>query len=238
MQAFRTLLLDADDTLFDFAAAQRQAFAHALAGTPYQGEAERLSPLFARINQALWARQAKGEVDQAYIMAHRFEALCRAENLACNPNELNRRFLDGLSQSAVLLAGAGEAVARWSGMARLAILTNGVARVQRSRLARSPLAPYLSALIISEEVGRPKPHPDMVLAAMKALGETETGAVLLVGDSLAADIGAARAAGVSGCWFAPGGGQPHGPNLPDFVARSYQDITNLLQGESAAAVLR
>ena len=62
---------------------------------------------------------------------------------------MNRRYLDRLGACALLLPGAEERCAARCGRAgcRLALATNGVARVQRARLAASPLAPYLERLL-------------------------------------------------------------------------------------------
>lgn len=52
----------------------------------------------------------------------------------------------------------------------MALITNGLSRIQRSRLATSPLTPMLSAVIISEEAGVAKPDPRLAFLAMEAPG--------------------------------------------------------------------
>jgi len=58
-------------------------------------------------------------------------------------------------------------------------------------------------VIISQEVGAQKPEPQMVFAALKALGGIAPEDALLCGDSLTSDILAANRAGVDACWYNP-----------------------------------
>ena len=68
-----------------------------------------------------------------------------------------------------------------------------------------PCAKYLSAFIISGELGVQKPDPRMLYAALEALGGVDKSRALMVGDSLTSDIRAANRAGIDACWYNPEG---------------------------------
>lgn len=116
------------------------------------------------------------------------------------------RFQEELSRRADLMPGALALLTSLRGRMRIALVTNGVSATQRSRLSRCPFTPLLDAVIISEEIGISKPDPRMVDAALTALGCEDRSAAVLLGDSVTADIAAARAAGIDSIWFSPGGG--------------------------------
>jgi HAD superfamily hydrolase (TIGR01549 family) len=78
---------------------------------------------------------------------------------------------------------------------RLGVVTNGIDRVQRSRLAASRLAPFFETVITSEGCGYAKPDPRILHVALEALSVFPRHAVY-VGDDPAVDGAAARAAGV------------------------------------------
>lgn len=82
----------------------------------------------------------------------------------------------------------------------LALLTNGAGDVQRAKLARTPFAPYFSAVIISVEAGVGKPDPALFRLAAERLGVDPVDAVM-VGDSLARDVAGAKAAGMRAVWI-------------------------------------
>jgi HAD superfamily hydrolase (TIGR01549 family) len=84
---------------------------------------------------------------------------------------------------------------------KLYIVTNAVASVQRSRLANSAIAPYITAAFISEEAGAAKPsraYFDYVMARIDGITAENC---LVIGDSLSSDIQGANNAGLPACWY-------------------------------------
>jgi HAD superfamily hydrolase (TIGR01509 family) len=92
------------------------------------------------------------------------------------------------------------------------LITNGLRTVQRSRLARSTIAPYLVDVVISEEVGAAKPDPRIFEVAFQKMGCPPRQEVLIVGDSLTSDIRDGHGYGVDTCWYNPRC-LPHSPEI-------------------------
>jgi putative hydrolase of the HAD superfamily len=82
----------------------------------------------------------------------------------------------------------------------LGVVTNGIDRVQRARLAVSGLAPLFATVVTSESAGFTKPDPRILGVALAELGLAPREAVY-VGDDPEVDGGAARAAGVRFLWL-------------------------------------
>ncbi|MCI0345287.1 MAG: HAD-IA family hydrolase, partial [Chloroflexi bacterium] len=79
---------------------------------------------------------------------------------------------------------------------RLAILSNWPLAATIDRYVEAAgWAPMLDAVVVSQRVGTIKPHPAIFEFAAAALGETEPGALLHVGDDWTADVVGARAVG-------------------------------------------
>jgi HAD superfamily hydrolase (TIGR01549 family) len=83
---------------------------------------------------------------------------------------------------------------------RLGVVTNGIDRVQRSRLAASGLAPLFETVVTSQGCGYAKPDPRILHVALDAMRIAPRHAVY-VGDDPAVDGVAARAAGVPFVWM-------------------------------------
>lgn len=236
MKIYTALLCDADDTLFDFPAAQRLAFLETMTRAGYATRAEALLPLFHRINAGLWARLAQGTVTKGALKAERFTELAREAELSLDAEQASGWFIESLAEQPQLLPGALEAVSNWARKVPIVLVTNGIIQVQEGRLARSPIRPYIKAMLVSERVGRSKPHPKMLLDALALLDKAPEEALML-GDSLISDIAAAHAAGVDSCWFAPGGEPlPQDAPIPTHIARNYRDVALLLGQESDSPV--
>ncbi|MDX9954606.1 MAG: HAD-IA family hydrolase [Anaerolineae bacterium] len=123
--------------------------------------------------------------------------------LAVNVEAFSTCYLERLGQAGHLLPGAVALLEALSGKIGLALITNGIAAVQRSRLACSDLERYFDAVIISEEVGAAKPDAAIFDAAFAAMGCPPKATVLMVGDSLTSDITGGIAYGLDTCWFNP-----------------------------------
>ncbi|MFC7485000.1 HAD family hydrolase [Luedemannella flava] len=87
------------------------------------------------------------------------------------------------------------------------ILTNGPADGQRRKLAVAGLDTLVDELFVSEELGFAKPDPAAFQAVLGRLG-AQPGEVLVVGDSMSADVAPARALGMPALWYAPDARQP------------------------------
>lgn len=82
----------------------------------------------------------------------------------------------------------------------LAVITNGASDVQRRKLVATGIESRFVAVMVSGELGTPKPMPSIFLRAAQLLG-VEPAAVLHVGDSLEADVGGAIDAGMTAVWL-------------------------------------
>jgi YjjG family noncanonical pyrimidine nucleotidase len=197
---YRALLLDADDTIFDFVAAEARAIGDVIAFAGI-GDA-RAAGVYSEINKGYWRKLEKGEVTTAELRVARFRDFASFYGVPIEAEVLADTFVRALSRQRELIPGALEAVAEIAAQMPVAIVTNGIAEVQHSRFDESPIMRHVSAFIISGEVGFQKPDPRIVFSALDRLGARAEDA-LLVGDGLASDIPAAERAGVDACWYNP-----------------------------------
>lgn len=228
MRRYDIVLLDADNTLFDFNAAEARALDAVLAefGWPRDEETKQT---YLEINHALWSAFDRGEAEEGFLTVERFRRLGERLGRRADPAEMNRRYLDRLGACSLLLPGA-EALCRTLRAAgcRLALATNGVARVQHARLAGSPLVPYLERLFISGEMGTRKPEPAFFRAALAAMGAEDMDRCVMVGDGLGSDVKGALSVGLDVIWFAPGGADAPVDRKPTYTARSLEEIGRII----------
>ena len=156
MPHYSYLLFDADNTLFDFDAANRNAF-HAVCRQCDIPDTDETFALYERCNNAMWAAFDRGECTKDFLVVERFRRFLEAMALDRDPALCNRIHLKALGESTLLLPHAEEVCRTLSRTHRLYIVTNAVASVQRSRLHRSAVAPYITDAFISEDAGASKP---------------------------------------------------------------------------------
>lgn len=231
---YDVLLCDADNTIFDFTKAEENAFAIACAHAGIDG-AERLLPVYADINSAMWKLLELGGITQSVLRVRRFQLFLAAIGRTdIDARDMGDTFADALGRQSVPLPGAVEAVARWSRVLPVIIVTNGISKVQHGRMEGSEVRHFISGMVISEEVGAAKPDPRMLELAMEKAGVTDRRRALMLGDSLSSDIAAAANAGVDACWFNPRGAR-NAKGLPvRYEIRSLDEVDAILTGEAGA----
>lgn len=197
---YRWILFDADGTLFDYELAETAAL-QALWTELGLGSRTDLDVAYRRINAELWRRFEAGEVTPGEIKLERFRRLADELALEAAPADLSRSYIEQLGRQTQLLPGAERLLESLSPRYRLALITNGLAAVQRSRLALSTIGRHFPVVVISEEVGWAKPDPRIFARALELMESPQKREVLMVGDNLLADIEGAHRFGFETCWF-------------------------------------
>ena len=223
MNRYTWLLFDADDTLFDFHAAQDFALSRTLVRFGLDPDPERKAR-FKAINAEMWAAFDRGEVTQEFLVVERYARFMALEGVEGDPAEWNDFGLHCLAENPVLLPGAESLCRNLANKYTLALITNGVAFVQRSRLNASPLARYFGDRVyISGEMGCRKPEKEFFNKVLEDLGATnQKGKVLVIGDSLSSDIRGAFNARLDSVWL-------HWPGAKPGVVRPTYEVENLAQ---------
>ena len=200
MQRYPYLLFDADNTLFCFDKANRFAFARMcrVCGLPFS---DGLLACYERHNNAAWEKMERGEATKERIVVERFETFFAEIGADCDPELANRLHLAALGECSFLMPHALEVVQTLAEKHRLFLVTNAVASVQKSRLARSELAPYIEAAFISEELGAAKPSEAYFDRVFERIDGITKENCLVIGDSLTSDILGANRYGLPTCWF-------------------------------------
>ena len=228
---YDVLLCDADNTIFDFNRAEKRAFEAACAFAGLTASPELLAT-YSVINERLWKLLEQGGITQSVLRVRRFEQFLAAIGRTdVDAAGMSAAFVDALGRQSIPLDGAVEAVARWSRVLPVIIVTNGIAKVQHGRMDGSAFAPYIAGMVISEEVGAAKPDPKMIEIGMEMAGVQDRSRVLMLGDSLSSDIAAAANAGVDACWYNPKG-KENTKNLPvRYEIKDLDDVDAILRGE-------
>ena len=201
---YRAVLLDIDDTVFDFSACSRAALEKTCAAlnAPFT---EKAFSAFLAIDGRLWAEQKRGALSVEGVLLSRNAEMCAFLGCAGKEEPFDKLFRGFLSETTVFVEGAADAVAFLSGKAKLFAASNGKLETQKKRLQRAGLAKCFSGAFVSDDVGFEKPDARFFEACLQKSG-FDRGETLMVGDSFTADIAGAAQCGIDGCWFNAKGG--------------------------------
>lgn len=227
------VLLDADNTLYDFDAAEHKALCKVLSDRGYTPDAETLKT-YMDINTALWDAFARGEVKQEFLLVERFRRFDTAMGGSHDPVRFNADYVGALASNADLIPGALAFCRRLSEMGCvLAIVTNGATIAQRGRYQTSGLGAYIPNLFISQEIGVNKPNPLFFDHVCRNLKITDRSLAVVVGDNLGSDILGGNQAGIDTVWYNPHHMPQSGPAKPTYTAAGFAEIEAIIAGAAA-----
>lgn len=230
MPRYSVVLLDADNTLFDFDAAERKALRAVLQARGYTPDRDTVDT-YQRINTALWDAFARGEVEQDFLLVERFRRFEQAMGGSHDPGEFNADYLAALASNGDLIPGAQALCKRLRELGcTLAIVTNGTAVAQRGRFSASPLREDIPHLFISQEIGARKPDPIFFDHVCRKLEISDRSRAVVVGDNLDSDILGGNRAGIDTIWYNPRGAAPAGPACPTYTAKDYETVKAIISG--------
>lgn len=176
---------------------------------------------FHRCNNDLWAAYRRHEVSLDALRTQRFERLLARLGMpdrTCAIPGIAGRFESELGRGVRLFADSLAALQSLRSVARLVLVTDGIAAVQHAKLARTRLRKFFDHVVISSEVGYRKPDPALLRHALRCSEAGRNGA-LVVGDSPASDGAGALAAGIDFCWVDRCGPAHRGERAAGPVAR-------------------
>jgi HAD superfamily hydrolase (TIGR01549 family) len=205
----KAVLFDLDDTLFDHRGCAREAL-RAVQGChdcfrsmPFDA----LERAHARFLEELHADVMLGRMPLENARVERFRRLLAsadvpsadglAGRIATTYRETYRTARRPIAGAAALLSGVKI-------HARIAVVSNNLLEEQQEKLRTCGLDEFVDALIVSEEAGTSKPDPAIFRLALNRL-QAIPGDAVMIGDSWAADVAGARAAGMRAVWFNPEG---------------------------------
>ncbi len=200
---YQVLLCDLDDTLFDFHKGETIALTNTFQAFGIPVTPENWNAYLAA-NKAQWLKLERGETTPQKLRVDRFAEFLKAAGLDRDAEGMSETMVVQLGQQRWPLPYAVELCRQVSRHMPIWMVTNGIAKVQHSRMENCVITPYVSGMVISEELGVSKPHPQMVYEALKQAGVTDKSRAVFLGDSLTSDIAAANNAGIDSILFTNG----------------------------------
>jgi len=201
MKKYDIFLFDADNTLYDYDKAEAYALKTMFERRGFD-YSEDIRIKYRAINDPLWESLAKGEISKDDLQTIRFAKLFNEIGVQYNEVDFNASYLVELGKAPFLINGAEDICkAIVYNNKQVYIVTNGVMATQESRIKYSLLKDYISNSFVSEVVGYVKPDIRYFDYVFTNIPQVSKDKILIIGDSLTADITGGNKAGIDSCWF-------------------------------------
>lgn len=231
MGKYDTVLWDVDQTLLDFKASERYAVKHCFEHF-HRTVKDEVVDLYSEINEEVWKRIERGEVDKKEALTGRFQALFERTGITgIEAAAFQKKYAEALGSVYYIQDDSYTLLESLKGKYRQYLVTNGVASTQRNKLKLAGFDRLVDDIFVSEEIGAPKPQKAYFEACFLKIQGFDRTRTIIVGDSLSSDILGGNRARIAACWYNPKGLENHSEALPDYEIKSLREIIPILEGE-------
>ena len=224
---YKNILLDLDDTIFDFKKAEHQALIETLSNYSVDANDD-VVQRYSEINVSQWKLLEKGEITRAELKWRRFKLLFDELGKECPAEEVAEYYTDRLSRGSFLLEGALEVLERLYKKYNLYIVSNGFAKTQHGRIASGNIKRFFKGIFISQEIGADKPSLEFFNAVFSQIPDFDKNKTIIVGDSLSSDIKGGKNAGITTVWINRQKSTVPEELLPDFEINDISELIKIL----------
>lgn len=196
----KVVFIDIDNTLLDFNQSSKQAVKQAFSnfGLPYK-DSDYIT--FKKINDQLWKKIERGELDRKGMHAVRFPLVLKELGIDFDGLKVETEFRKILAQTACLVDGALETLKYLCDKYKVYGATNAIYDLQVNRLTSAGLYHYFSGLFVSEKIGHNKPTKEFFDYCFNNIEGLKPNQAVMVGDSLTADIIGGKDYGMTTVWY-------------------------------------
>lgn len=198
---YTSVLLDIDDTLLDFSAAEKSAVSAVLKNNNLPFDDATVA-LYSKINLEFWERFERGEILREDIFEGRFKKLLSIIKKSGDTKKIADEYFVALANEHQLMQGATEILDYLSQKGyKLYAATNGLSKTQFKRIREADIEKYFDKIFISESVGFQKPQAEYYNYIVKNIPEKDKSKILIIGDSQSSDILGGKNAFIDTCFF-------------------------------------
>ncbi len=229
MGMLKLVLVDIDNTLLDFDKCSEDSMKRACEdfGIPFERS---MFEVFKRTNDRLWLQIEQRTLTKERLFEIRWNLIFHELGVrGVDGVEFEKQFHVYLNVSHIPVDGALSALEYLASRYRVCAASNAVTSQQPLRLEKAGMLKYIERLFLSDKMGSPKPQREFFDICLAQLGDVRPDEMLMLGDSLSADISGAAAYGIRTCWYNHNH-IPYDTSSPpaDFVIEHMQNVRDIL----------
>ncbi len=227
---YRLVIFDLDDTLIYFSKYEEYAinFMFKRLNIDYK-DFDYL--LFSKIDTELWSKKNFENINVKIldIPIKRFKIFFNKLKISNVSITLaNELFMEGLIDSVFEIQESNQIFNYLKNKNYIICMaTNGIIKLQKTRVLKTSFSKYIDQIVVSEEVGENKPSPKIFLKILKDNNVSHKEAIM-IGDSLKNDILGAKNISITSAWYNPLNKLNQTNILPDFQISNLLELKNIL----------
>lgn len=195
----KAVLIDIDDTIFDFEKCSKNSFLKTLEKFNLKFKEEDFS-YFNKVNDILWTKQKLGEINIKEVFIKRDYQMGKYFNLDIEKGLFNDLFVKFLYDEIEMVDGIEDLLLYLSDKYKIFTASNGIFKMQENRLKKSNLDKYFDNVFVSDKIGFEKPDKKFFQKIMD-LTKFSNDDLIMIGDSIKSDIIGAKNSKIKSIYF-------------------------------------
>lgn len=227
MAKYKTILFDVDNTLFDFDKDQEIAFKEAMniIGHPCT---EKMYEDYNQINIGMWEMLNRGEITAEELSVKRFKIFFEKYQIKQDAQIFSSLLTQAFQKTGTPIKGSREILEQLKDKYELVIISNGFKRQQYHRLNNAKFSRYFSKIFLSEEIGYSKPDKNFFDVVLQNIENKEKSKILIIGDSISADIAGGKNAEIDTCWYNPKNKENATNIQPNYEIKDFKELLKII----------
>lgn len=199
MTMIKAVLIDIDDTIFDFEKCSKNAFKKTLKKLDLSYKEKDFS-YFNKVNDILWTKQKLGNINIEEVFIERSNMMSKYFGLDIEKEIFNNLFVEFLYDEIEMIDEVEGLLSYLSDKYQIFAASNGVYDMQVNRIKKSNLDKYFKDIFVSDKIGFEKPDKRFFQKIMN-ITKFSNDDLIMIGDSIKSDIIGAKNSNIKSIYF-------------------------------------
>lgn len=195
----KAVLIDIDDTIFDFEKCSKNAFKKTLKKLDLSYKEKDFS-YFNKVNDILWTKQKLGNINIEEVFIERSNMMSKYFGLDIEKEIFNNLFVEFLYDEIEMIDEVEGLLSYLSDKYQIFAASNGVYDMQVNRIKKSNLDKYFKDIFVSDKIGFEKPDKRFFQKIMN-FTKFSNNDLIMIGDSIKSDIIGAKNSNIKSIYF-------------------------------------
>lgn len=198
----KAVLIDIDDTIFDFEKCSKNAFKNTLKKLDLSYK-EKDFLYFDEVNDILWNKQKLGKININEVFIERSIMMSKYFKLDVEKEIFNDLFVEFLYDEIEMVDEIEDLLSYLSNKYQIYAASNGIYDMQINRLKKSNLDKYFKDIFVSDKMSYEKPDKRFFEKIIN-ITKYSNNNLIMIGDSIKSDIIGAKNSGIKSIYFNKG----------------------------------
>lgn len=221
------VLIDIDNTLLDFDKCAKTAVKEIMRQFSLPVTDKDLED-FIKISDSLWEQIEKGTITRPEMYKKRSSTFLNNLGYTADADLMERLFREHIKVSKETVDGAEDLLAYLHTKYTISAISNASHDQQSKRLELANLFRYVDNCFTSNQIGSEKPNAKFFDYCFNALDNPKKEEVILIGDSITADVIGGKNYGIKTCYFEFKSPKKTYNVTPDYKVYSLAEIKSIL----------